>query len=229
MPRFTRLNLPNIPQHIIQRGNNRQPCFHVNQDFAVYLDKLREYSLEFKVAIHSYVLMTNHVHLLATPEIADGVSKMMQALGRYYVRYFNKHHRRSGTLWEGRFKTSLVDSDAYFMTVSRYIELNPVRAKMVSHPSEYAWSSYQFNGLQKPIKLITPHDIYLGIGPTPETRAKQYETLFESDIPEFKLQEIRTAANRSRVLGNELFMRQIEQQTGLTLLPKSWSGNRRSS
>ncbi len=229
MPRFPRLNLPNVPQHIIQRGNNRQPCFHVNQDFAVYLDKLRKYALEFKVAIHSYVLMTNHVHLLATPATGDGVSKMMQALGRYYVRYFNKCHQRTGTLWEGRFKTSLVDSDAYFMTVSRYIELNPVRAKMVSHPSEYNWSSYQYNGLKKPVKVITPHDLYLGLGTTPELRAEQYCALFESEIPDFKLQEIRNAANGSRVLGNEIFKRQIEQQTGITLLPKPWGGNRRSS
>ena len=227
MPRFPRLNLPNIPQHIIQRGNNRQPCFFVDQDFAVYLDKLREYAIEFKVAIHSYVLMTNHVHLLATPITGDGVSKMMQALGRYYVRYFNKCHGRSGTLWEGRFKTSLVDSNAYFLTVSRYIELNPVRAKMVSHPSEYTWSSYQFNGMQKPIKLITPHDLYIELGSTPELRAKQYQTLFELDIPDFKIQEIRTAANRSKVLGEEQFLRQIELQTGLSLFPKAWGGKRR--
>lgn len=229
MPRFPRLNLPNIPQHIIQRGNNRRPCFHTNQDFAVYLDKLRIYAIEFNVAIHSYVLMTNHVHMLATPNSGDGVSKMMQALGRYYVRYFNKTHQRTGTLWEGRFKTSLVDSDVYFMTVSRYIELNPVRAKMVSHPSEYTWSSYQYNGLTKPVKIITPHDLYLGLGTTPEQRAKNYGALFEDDIPDFRLQEIRAAANSSRILGEDNFKRQIEQQTGMTLLPKPWGGKRRST
>jgi REP-associated tyrosine transposase len=227
MARYTRIGLPDIPQHIIQRGNNRQPCFHHDQDYAVYLDKLREYASQFKVAIHAYVLMTNHVHLLATPNTETGISQTMQSLGRYYVRYFNKRHRRSGTLWEGRFKAAVIDSDRYFLTVSRYIELNPVRAKMVDHPADYTWSSYHFNALLTPIKLITPHPLYLGLGETPTTRAKHYSSLFESEIPDFKLEEIRGAINSTRVLGGEVFKRQLEKQTGLSLIPNQWGGVRR--
>jgi len=228
MPRLPRLCLPDIPLHIIQRGNNRQPCFNTEKDYAVYIDKLREYATQFQVAIHTYVLMTNHVHLLVTPTTENGASQMMQSLGRYYVRYFNKRHRRSGTLWEGRFKTSLVDSDLYFLIVSRYIEINPVRAKMVNHPSDYIWSSYHFNGLMKPIKLLTPHPLYLGLGTTKELRAKRYTALFDSEIPDFKIQEIRGAINSTRVLGSENFKRQLELQTGLTLIPKPWGGDRRT-
>lgn len=137
MARLPRLNLPDIPQHIVQRGNNRQSCFMTRKDRVVYLKKLKDYAKQFSVDIHAFMLMTNHVNILATPGTGDGVSHMMQALGRYYVRYFNKSHKRSGTLWEGRFKSSLVDTENYFLVVSRYIELNPVRAKMVEHPSDY--------------------------------------------------------------------------------------------
>jgi len=126
MARLPRLNLPGIPQHIIQRGNNKQVCFFTGQDYIVYLSKLNEYSQKYDVAVHSYILMTNHVHLLLTPEESDGVSRLIQSLGRYYVRYVNQTHGRTGTLWEGRYKSTLVDSENYFLTVSRYIELNPV-------------------------------------------------------------------------------------------------------
>ena len=149
MARLPRLNLPGIPQHVIQRGNNRHVCFYTEQDYTVYLSKLKEYSEKYQVAVHSYVLMTNHVHLLMTPEEGNGVSKLIQSLGRYYVRYVNKTHGRTGTLWEGRYKSTLVDSENYFLTVSRYIELNPVRADMVGHPGEYPWSSYQKNAMGK--------------------------------------------------------------------------------
>ncbi len=228
MPRLPRLCLPDIPLHIVQRGNNRQPCFNTDQDYAVYLAKLKEYSVLFKVAVHAYVLMTNHVHLLVTPGTEEGTSQLMQSLGRYYVRYFNKRYKRTGTLWEGRFKASLIDSDQYFLTVSRYIELNPVRAKMVAHPSHYTWSSFHFNGLMKPIELITPHSLYLALGPTKKLRAEHYIALFELEIPDFKLKEIRGAINSTRVLGSDLFKRQLEQLTGLTLIPKPWGGDRRS-
>ena len=228
MARLPRLNLPDFPQHVIQRGNNRQACFHSNRDYAVYLLKLREYSKQFKVSVHAYVLMTNHVHLLATPHEEGGVSQMMQALGRYYVRYFNRRHKRSGTLWEGRFKASIIDSDRYFLIVSQYIELNPVRAKMVTHPASYIWSSFHFNGRGKLIKLVKPHDLYLALGATPRLRAQTYLSLFEIDTPDIKIQEIRCAVNSTRVLGNDVFKRQIEQRTGLTLIPNPWGGHRSS-
>ena len=149
MARLPGLNLPSIPQHVIQRGNNRQVSFFNDKDYAVYLDKLKLYSEKYSVAVHSYVLMTNHVHLLITPETEQGVSQMTQLLGRYYVRYINQTNERAGILWEGRYKSALVDSDNYFLTVSRYIELNPVRAGMVAHPAEYPWLSYQYNALGK--------------------------------------------------------------------------------
>ena len=164
MARLPRLNIPDIPQHVIQRGNNRSVCFFSEEDYAVYLDKLKEFSIKHKVAVHSYVLMTNHVHLLVTPSTDDGVSRLIQSLSSYYVRYINQTHNRTGSLWEGRYKSSLVDSDNYFLLVSRYIELNPVRAGMVDHPSEYPWNSYHKNAEGAPIKLITPHYCYQCIG-----------------------------------------------------------------
>lgn len=228
MARLPRLNLPGIPQHIIQRGNNRQVCFFVEQDYIVYLDKLKEYSRKYKVHVHSYVLMTNHVHLLLTPEGPNGVSRLLQALGRYYVRYINQTHGRTGTLWEGRFKSSLVDSEFYFLIVSRYIEMNPVRASMVSHPAEYPWSSYQKNGIGKPIGLITPHSCYLSLGKTDKERQESYCSLFEHQIPERTLEEIRNSINKAWALGCDRFKRQIEAQTGQRMTTLSHGGDRKS-
>ena len=189
MARLPRLSLPGIPQHVIQRGNNRQVCFFTEQDYVVYLDKLKDYSQKCNVQVHSYILMTNHVHLLLTPEESDGVSRLLQSLGRYYVRYVNHTHGRSGTLWEGRYKSTLVDSEKYFLTVSRYIELNPVRAQMVGHPAEYPWSSYQKNAIGKVVELITPHPCYRSLGKTDEERQIAYEALFESQIPDYTLKK----------------------------------------
>ena len=145
MPRKPRFNIVGIPQHVIQRGNNREPCFYSEQDYQRYLKDLSDSAKKHDCRIHAYVLMTNHVHLLVTPMVEHGISNMMQALGRRYVYYINKNYQRSGTLWEGRYKASLIDSERYLLTCMRYIELNPVRAKMVEHPGEYPWSSYQAN------------------------------------------------------------------------------------
>ena len=226
MPRLPRLNLPDYPQHVIQRGNNRHPCFNSEKDYPIYLAKLSEYADQFKVEIHSYVLMSNHVHLLLTPKVGNGTSLMMQALGRYYVRYFNKQYKRTGTLWEGRFKSSIIDSDFYFLTVSRYLELNPVRAKMVQHPLQYKWSSYHCNAGLKPNKRLTPHAIYLALGNTKKKRSESYIALFDTEIPDYCIKEIRGAINSTRILGNEVFKRRLEKQTGLILIPELWGGNR---
>jgi len=228
MPRLPRLNLPNIPQHVIQRGNNRQACFFDKQDYAVYLDKLKQYSQKYRVSVHSFVLMTNHVHLLLTPETAEGVSRLFQALGRYYVRYINQTYNRSGTLWEGRYKSSLVDSEIYFLIVSRYIELNPVRAKMVSHPTEYPWSSYQQNAMGKVIELVTSHSCYLSLADSDIKRQDVYQSLFEHQIPAYTLEEIREATNKGWVLGNERFKKQIESQTGRRVTALTHGGDRKS-
>ena len=228
MARLPRLNLPNIPQHVIQRGNNRQACFFTEQDYTVYLDKLKEYSKKNKVAVHSFVLMTNHVHLLLTPEEPGGVSRLLQSLGRYYVRYINQTYKRTGTLWEGRYKSTLVDCENHFLTVSRYIELNPVRAGMVKHPVEYPWSSYQKNAMGKVIELITPHFCYLSLGNTSINRQFAYQALFENKIPAYTLKEIRAATNKSWVLGDEHFKKQIEMLTGRRVDLLSHGGDRKS-
>ncbi|WP_198262624.1 transposase [sulfur-oxidizing endosymbiont of Gigantopelta aegis] len=228
MARLPRFNLPNIPQHIIQRGNNRQACFFSEQDNTVYLDKLNEYSLQHEVAIHSYVLMTNHVHLLLTPSTPQGASLLMQSLGRYYVRYINQKYNRSGTLWEGRYRSTIVDDESYLLTVYRYIELNPVRAKMVINPAEYPWSSYRKNAMGKAIKLINPHSCYQGLGNNEKNRQESYQSLFKQIIPDFQLQEIRDATNKAWVLGSKKFKKQIEDQTGRCTSPSRHGGDRKS-
>lgn len=170
MARLKRVAPIGVAQHIIQRGNNRQICFGGDQDMAAYAGWLKEYSIKFGVQIHAWVFMTNHVHLLCTPTKDQGVSLMMQSLGRMYVRYFNFTYGRSGTLWEGRFKSCLVDNEEYLMKVYRYIELNPVRAGMVDDPAEYWWSSYQHNALGRKSKLISWADEYRRLGATDEQR-----------------------------------------------------------
>jgi len=228
MARLPRLNLPNIPQHVVQRGNNRQACFFAEQDYLVYLDKLKEYSKKYQVAVHAYVLMTNHVHLLMTPSTEKGVSQLMQSLGRYYVRYVNQTYQRSGTLWEGRYKSTLVNSEQYFLLVSRYIELNPVRAAMVTHPAEYPWSSFQSNALDKNIELLTTHSLYLALGNNAIERKKAYQALFSAHVGESALQEIRDATNKAWVLGDNRFKQQIELETGRRASPLAKGGDRKS-
>jgi putative transposase len=210
MARLPRIGPLGIPQHIIQRGNNRQVCFASDQDMSVYAHFLEEYSQKFSVSIHAWVFMTNHVHLLATPFSEEAVSKMMQALGRRYVRYFNREYQRSGTLWEGRFKSSLVQSDIYLLQCQRYIELNPVRASMVLDPAEYIWSSYHSNALGKEIALYTAHDEYLKLGRTGIQRQKVYRSLFHVHVEEELIVDIRSAVNKGLALGDDRFKHEIE-------------------
>ena len=203
MARKPRFNLPGIPQHVIQRGNNREPCFYAEQDYCRYLDDLIESSNKYQCQIHAYVLMTNHVHLLVTPLVEHGISSIMRTLGRRYVHYINKHYRRSGTLWEGRFKASLVNSDQYLLTCMRYIELNPVRARMVGHPGEYTWSSYHANAQCKNDPLIEPHTLYLSLGGSDESRRSTYRELFQHHID--TLHDIRSALNQELVPGRSYY------------------------
>ncbi len=229
MARPRRYLLPDIPVHLIQRGNNKHPCFFSDRDYVIYLDKLREYSSFHRVAIHSFVLMTNHVHILCTPKHADSISLMMQSLGRYFVRYINSTYQRTGSLWEGRFRASMVLSEQYLLTVHRYIEQNPVRAAMVAHPSEYRWSSYQHNALGKNIKLITPHPIYLALGPTLSKRQSAYRALFDLQLSSCALKAIRQATNKTWVLGDDKFKQKIEAQLGYCLPPFPRGGSRSSA
>ncbi|MCU7915135.1 MAG: transposase [Candidatus Thiodiazotropha sp. (ex Gloverina cf. vestifex)] len=219
MASLPRLCLPGMPQHIIQRGINRQPCFASEEDFAAYAHWLGECAQKYMVAIHAWVFMTNHVHLLVTPSTPDGASKVMQTLGRYYVRYFNHTYQRTGTLWEGRFKSSVVDEDEYLLVCQRYIELNPVRAGMVSAPEEYYWSSYRANGLGQQIKIWTPHHIYQKLGRTVTERAKAYRELFTGHLDSEILNQIRNTANQGMVLGNDRFKREVEVLSGRRVIP----------
>jgi len=213
MPRKPRFNLIGIPQHVIQRGNNREPCFYAEQDYRRYLGDLQEVAKKYHCRIHAYVLMTNHVHILVTPMVEHGISQMMQALGRRYVYYIKKTYKRTGTLWEGRYKSSLIDSDGYLLTCMRYIELNPIRANMVSHPGEYKWSSYQANAQNGVDPLIGYHPLYTALGPTDEVRQSAYRELFRHHIDNETIHEIRESLNHELVLGCSYFKEKIEKMT----------------
>jgi len=214
MARLPRICLPGIPLHIIQRGNNRQACFATNADFAAYANWLAEYATKYQVLIHAWVFMTNHVHLLVTSATETGVSKMMQTLGRHYVRYFNDTYQRTGTLWEGRFKSCVIEAEDYLLQCQRYIELNPVRSGMVDAPGEYAWSSFRANGLGQPAQLWTPHELYTALGRTYDEQAMVYRELFRGHMDMALLTKIRQTVNQGMALGNDRFKQDIEQLTG---------------
>jgi len=214
MARRPRLCLAGIPQHVIQRGTNRQACFASEEDMAAYAHWLDEYSRKYQVAIHALVFMTNHVHLLLTPATSSGVSAMMQSLGRRYVRYFNHTYRRTGTLWEGRFKSCVVDAETYLLTCQRYIELNPVRARMVEAPQDYKWSSYRVNALGVKIRLLKPHGAYLALGETEADRCAAYRRLFAGHLDDTLLGNIRNSVNKGMALGSERFLDEIELLSG---------------
>jgi putative transposase len=164
--------------HIVQRGVDRRATFIQKKDYRSYLAALGETSAEFGVSVHAYVLMTNHVHILARPEQEGSVSRMMQQLGRKYVSYFNKEHGRTGTLWEGRFRSSVIRTDRYLLACYRYIELNPVRAGLVQSVCEYKWSSYRANAMSQPDGLVRPSDLWLALGKTTEERSRRYQHIF---------------------------------------------------
>ncbi|MBV1787106.1 transposase [Marinobacterium sp. D7] len=219
MTRRPRICPEGIPQHIIQRGNNRQVCFTKDDDYATYAQWLAEASERYEVQIHAWVFMTNHVHLLATPLKEGALSSMMQHLGRRYVRYFNNMYQRTGTLWEGRFKSCLVHSEHYLLICQRYIEMNPVKAGMVRHPSQYHWSSYHAHAQGVDAALWTPHDQYLSLGKNKTERQKTYRELFETSLPEEQVQHIRLSVNQGLPLGNDRFRDEIERLTGIRQQP----------
>jgi putative transposase len=215
MARRRRIGSKDVTQHVIQRGNNRRICFTCEQDYIVYVSWLKQYSAKYDVAVHAWVLMTNHIHLLCTPQSENlGVSQMMQSLGRQYVRYFNDTYKQTGTLWEGRFKSSLVCTSRYVLSVYRYIELNPVRAKMVNDPAQYKWSSYHVNALGKESDLCQPHAIYLQLGQTSIERLNTYRSLFQDALTQPMIDEIRACTNKELVLGNEKFKQEMETLIG---------------
>jgi putative transposase len=214
MPRRKRVCPVGYPVHVVQRGNNRQICFAADADMAAYANWLKEAALLYGVAIHAWVFMTNHVHLLVTPESDTAVSKTMQYLGRYYVRYFNFRYRRTGTLFEGRFKSSLVQTDKYLLACQRYIELNPVRAILVNDPGDYVWSSYRAHALGRIARLWTPHPMYLALGKNNKERCQAYQSTFSELLNKDLIQDIRRSLNTGLVFGNERFRDEVEQLTG---------------
>jgi putative transposase len=229
MARLPRFILVGHPQHVIIRGNNREPVFIANEDYQFFLDKLSDGAKKHECEIHAYVLMTNHIHLLVTPNKENGISKMMQMLGRYYVQYFNYTYKRTGTLWEGRYKASLIDSEAYALLCYRYIELNPVRANMVSHPSEYPWSSYRANAMGQHSGLVSPHIMYMALGQSEAVRQSQYRELFATQIDEISLNKMREATNKAWVLGSDYFKEKIEKQLNRQAEKKARGGDRKSA
>ncbi len=210
MPRKPRFYLPDVPAHVIQRGNNRQAVFFYDDDYSAYLAWLREGAATHGCAIHAYVLMTNHVHLLVTPETRDAISRTIQYVGRHYVTYVNSQYGRSGTLWEGRHKGSIISSEAYLLTCSRYIELNPVRAGMATAPGDYRWSSYRANAGDESCPLLRYHAIYMALGDSPELRQRAYRELFRAALGPGQLDAIRSAVQTGTPLGNDRFREQIE-------------------
>ncbi len=219
MPRRPRLSLPNVPMHLIQRGNNRQACFFAEEDYCFYLDWLRAYSSKTGCRIHAYVLMTNHVHLLVSTDSGDGVGALMKLLGQRYVQYVNRFYRRSGTLWEGRFRSCLTQEEGYLLACQRYIELNPVRAGMVEHPAEYRWSSYRANAQGENDPLIVSHDLFLALGSDPVSRQMAYRELFRYSLEPGLVDAIRKATNGNFALGDERFSDQIATMLGRRAKP----------
>jgi putative transposase len=217
MPRQTRLILPEVAVHVIQRGNNRGACFRETSDYLVYLVCLRELSAKLGCRVHAYCLMTNHVHLLLTPPSADACISLMRNLGQRYVQYFNRRHARTGTLWEGRFRSCVTESARYVLTCHRYIELNPVRAGMVNFPTDYAWSSHTANIGMCGGTFLSSHAELIALGKDSSSRHSAYRRLFEEEMEPSLLAEIREATNGGYPLVSGSLKATISAATGRRL------------
>jgi putative transposase len=210
MARLPRYFVPDVPLHLIQRGNDRQVIFAGDEDFGYFRDCLHDAAHREGLAIHAYIFMSNHVHLLATPAAAASAGRTLQSVGRRYVQYFNQRYRRTGTLWEGRYKATVIDAEDYLFACMRYIELNPVRAGMVAHPSDYRWSSYRAHAEGEGDGLLTDHRLYRCLGMDAESSRAAYRQIFRGELTEALLTEIREATNKGWALGGERFRREIE-------------------
>ena len=210
MPRKPRFFIPGEAVHVVQRGHSRNPVFFETNDYHTYLAYLHDAVGRNGCLIHAYVLMTNHIHLLMTPDNREGISQVMQAVNRLYVPYINYTYGTSGSIWEGRFKASLIDDDEYLLTCMRYIELNPVRAGMVQMPEEYRWSSYGSNAWGDVDERLSPHELYLSLGQTAESRRSTYRSIFNNYLDDVQVGEIRKACNTGTPLGNDSFREMVE-------------------
>lgn len=205
MPRPPRLVIPGQPHHVIHRGNNRSVMFVDDRDYVQYKNALRSAADRSSCSIHAYVLMSNHVHLLVTPSHENGAARLMQTLGGAYVRYFNDRHGRTGTLWEGRYRSTVIESSRYLLACSRYIELNPARAGMVADPGAYFWSSYRHNALGARDPLLTPHEVYRALADRSTERFAAYRQLFGTELEREQVEDIRRATNCGTILGSSCF------------------------
>ena len=219
MPRTARLVIAGVPHHIIQRGHNKTACFYSNQDYQLYLNWLAEYADQCECNVHAYTLMTNHIHLLITPATADGLGSLMRKLGQRFVQYINRTYTRSGTLWEGRFKSCITGEDRYVLACYRYIELNPVRAGIVYHPASYRWCSYRINAHGEPSNIITAETCYQRLGADALQRQKAYRELFRAHLDNELTDEIRLATNGNYGLGSKKFKDEIESMQGRRVRP----------
>jgi putative transposase len=213
MARLPRLTLPGYPHHIIQRGNNRQPIFSAAADYELLLALLEEHAKAQKVALHAYVLMSNHFHVLATPQTEDGVPRMMQSVGRSYVRHFNGKYARSGTLWEGRYRSTLIQAERYLLACMVYIDLNPVRAGMVADPAEYPWSSHAHYVGRRTDRLVAPHPLFWELGNTPFARELAYAELVRSGLSAAQQQALTDSAMRGWALGEQAYVQDLQRRT----------------
>lgn len=213
MARLPRLTLPGYAHHVIQRGNNRQAIFSRPLDFTTWLQLAAECAHQFHVAVHAYVLMDNHFHLLATPESADGLPKMMQALGRRYVRYFNDHYARTGTLWEGRYRSTVIQAETHMLSCMAYMDQNPVRAGLASPTQDYPWSSYGHYAGQRVDRLITVHPIFWSMGNTPFSREAAYAELVKRVVGGPSQLALTEAALGGWALGDARFVTELQKKT----------------
>ena len=214
MPRRARMYVAGLPYHLVQRGNNREACFIELENYQFYLELWKELATRYGVALHAYCLMTNHVHLLATPESDSALSNTMKVVGSRYAQYVNKKYRRTGTLWEGRHRASLVQAERYLLTCMRYIECNPVRANMVARPEAYRWSSYGVNAWGD-ATWLTPHAEYLRLGATPQACCYAYRELFKIEVPDEDLHLIRRAAHYCQPVGEDRFRATLARKYGI--------------
>lgn len=226
--RLPRLAVPGLPQHIVIRGINGQTIFYSDHDYRTFLCYVDDARQKYQCELHAYVLMPNHIHMLITPSSSNGVAKFVQLIARQYVQYFNQHHNRTGTLWEGRYKSALVESDNFSINIYRYIEQNPVRNNLVKHPQDYPWSSYRHNAGIADNKLIAACDAYTALAQQLELRQQYYIKLAEQVVDAPTLTLIRQETNRSRVVGSEQFKKKIETRLGIDLGLKPRGGDRRS-
>lgn len=211
MPRQTRYFLPGVPQHVVIRGVDKQATFFAPDDYLLFVEVLAKEASKADCQIHAYVLMTNHVHLLLTPMSPRSIPQLMQGLGRHYVQAINRRYRRTGTLWQGRYKACLVQADHYFLACQQYIELNPVRAGMVNDPAHYRHSSFRCNALGAASAVLTAHEVYLSLGDTRHARLRAYRELFETTLARPLIERIRETTHTCQVLGSDQFTKQIER------------------